>query len=134
MTTTVSVIICTAGKPESLRQTLQSLKQVNLPQNFECEVLVVDNRPDSSQLVVETTDLRPFNLRYVAEPQPGQTCARNTGLGKSTGDFIVFTDDDIRLPVDWIEKLTAPIVGGQADAVAGEITIAPHLLRDWMTH
>jgi len=129
---TVSIIICTADRPNSLKQTLDSLAQVDLPADITAEVLIVDNRPNKSLAVVESVDLSPVTLRYIPETRCGLTFARNTGLSQSTGDIIAFTDDDIRFRVDWIEKLTAPILSGEADAVAGAIAIAPHLMRHWM--
>jgi GT2 family glycosyltransferase len=63
----------------------------------------------------------------------GQSRARNRGLAASKGRCILFTDDDVRPPMNWIGGMCAPLILGECDAVAGGVRIAPHLLRAWMT-
>ncbi len=46
---------------------------------------------------------------------------------------MVFLDDDVRPRSDWLEKLIAPLVTHDCDAVSGAVQIPPHLLRPWMT-
>jgi glycosyltransferase involved in cell wall biosynthesis len=58
--------------------------------------------------------------------------ARNRGLAEATGEIIVFTDDDVRVPETWIEGMCQPIGQGEADAVAGGVVLAPHILQPWM--
>jgi GT2 family glycosyltransferase len=53
-------------------------------------------------------------------------------MANTTGEIILFTDDGVRIPVDWIEKMSSPILKGEADGVAGLIKMAPHLKRPWM--
>ena len=53
--------------------------------------------------------------------------ARNTGLRETSGQIILFTDDDIRVPSDWIEGMCRPIFDGKADAVAGGVAFPPDL-------
>jgi GT2 family glycosyltransferase len=45
---------------------------------------------------------------------------------------LLFTDDDVHPPIDWIEYMIAPILNEEADAVAGGIRIAPALKRPWL--
>lgn len=96
----VSVVICTRDRPEQLARCLRSLQDLSLhPQ----EILVVDNAPSSDatrQLVAQMP-----GIRYVLEPRPGLSVARNTGIRYSTGDIIAFTDDDVTVHPDWIARL-----------------------------
>jgi glucosyl-dolichyl phosphate glucuronosyltransferase len=48
------------------------------------------------------------------------------------GRYLVFTDDDLRFDEHWLVKLLGPLRAGQADAVVGEVRLAPHLARNWM--
>lgn len=133
MKTSVSVIICTANKPHSLIQTLGSLSKVNVPSNLRVDFSLVDNRPPTSESAFYKAEFPSFaSARYIAEPRTGLSYARNTGIENAGGEIIVFTDDDLRFPSDWIEKLIDPILSGSADAVTGLIKMAPHLERDWM--
>jgi glycosyltransferase involved in cell wall biosynthesis len=131
----VTIAICTFNHSESLEQTLKALSHVTVPGGWQCELLVIDNA--STDLTAETIKTyQPANgvtLRYLYEPNPGQCYARNAALAAASGEIILFTDDDVRVPTNWIEGMCAPIVAGVADAVAGGIRLAPHLERPWMT-
>ena len=88
------------------------------------ELLVIDNgSTDDTKVVVERSRFTNMTLRYVQEPRIGQCYARNTGLGEARGDLIIFTDDDVRVPVDWIISLAAPILSGRQDFVSGSVRI-----------
>jgi hypothetical protein len=50
----------------------------------------------------------------------------------ATGRYLAFTDDDLCFDAFWLLKLLGPLRAGQAEAVVGEVRLAPHLLRRWM--
>lgn len=126
----ISVIICTRDRAESLRQTLASLAHVRVPHGCGAELLVLDNGSrDHTRDVVAAARVPAFDVRYVCEPSPGQSRARNTGVRASRGRVVLFTDDDVRPPSDWVERVCGPILRGEADVVAGGVRIAPHLER-----
>lgn len=129
----ISIIICTCNRAEYLRSTLAALAEVHVPSDMTAELLVVDNGSDATAEVAATCLLPNISARYIAEPRRGKGFAYNTGLANARGDILLFTDDDVRFPADWIAGLSAPILSGEAQAVQGGIQIAPHLQRDWMT-
>ncbi len=129
-----SIIICTRNRAESLRETLTTVAACNLPSGLVVEVIVVNNAStDGTRAIVESADF-PANmtLRYLHEPRPGKCFAYNFGLAHAQADLIVCTDDDIRVPTDWISGMCRPLQTGEADAVVGTIRMAPHLRRPWM--
>ena len=129
----VSIIICTRNRAESLRQTLESIGRCEIPADTSAELLVVDNGSvDHTREVVEQTALPNMRVRYVLEPKKGKCQALNRGLAEATGEIIVFTDDDVRVPETWIEGMCGPIGRDDADAVAGGVVLAPHILQPWM--
>ncbi len=131
---TVSVIICTRNRAADLRSTLKALAAVYVPDDLPCELLIVDNgSTDDTRQVARACHLPALQVRYLHEPQPGQARARNTGLAEARGEVILFTDDDVRPPEDWIRRLSAPILSAAGQAVAGGVRIAAHLQRDWMS-
>jgi len=110
----VSVIICTRNRPEQLANCLRSLQQLSPPPH---EIIVVDNAPNSDatrQLVAQIPE-----VRYVLEPRPGLSIARNTGISHSTGDVIAFTDDDVKVHPQWIERLQQAFCDPQVMTVTG---------------
>lgn len=129
----VTIIICTRDRAEHLEQTLRAIASLNVPGELSTELLVVDNAStDNTKAVVCECNIPSMSVRYIYEPQSGLSNARNTGIANANGYIILFTDDDVRPPQDWIAGMCEPILSGRAQAVAGGIKMAPHLRRDWM--
>lgn len=97
----VSVVVCTRNRPESVLVTLRRLTAMRYP-SF--EVVVVDNAPSSD--AAREAIAREFGdderIRYVREPRPGLSCARNRGIAEAAADVIAFTDDDVRVDPWWL--------------------------------
>lgn len=112
-----SVIVATYDRPDDLRECLQSLKSQKSQRKV--EIIVVDNNPISGltpQVVAEFPKVVLIN-----EPRKGCATARNTGLLASQGDILITTDDDVRFPPDWLEKLLAPFAQNHIMAVTGNV-------------
>lgn len=135
MTFSVSIILCTRDRADSLRDTLASITSCAVPDDLSVELLVIDNGSvDHTRQVVEaaTAGAKRLEVRYVWSPRPGKSHALNAGMSRSRGDVLLFTDDDVRASGNWIDAMCRPIVEGRADAVVGARMIAAHLRRDWM--
>jgi glycosyltransferase involved in cell wall biosynthesis len=129
----VSIAICTYNHCESLRLTLDAIGRVHVPAGLDCELLVIDNAStDGTAELIKRSQIGKLPLRYLYEARQGQSFARNAALVAARGRFIMFTDDDVRPPANWIEGICAPLLTGSAHAVAGGVRIAPHLERPWM--
>ncbi len=130
----VSIIICTCSRAEELRRTLDAVGRLMIPAGYRCDLTVVDNASaDNTADVVKSLTLANMPLRYLLEPRRGKGYAYNAGIAAASGDILLFTDDDVRPPDDWLEGMCRPIARGEADAVAGGVKLAPHLHRPWMT-
>ncbi len=129
-----SIIICTLNHAQSLQETLASLAAVRVPASMPTELIVVDNgSTDSTAEIVRQFRPAHLEVKYVSAPKRGQCEARNAGLAAAQGEVILFTDDDLRFPPNWIEDMCGPILRGEADAVAGGVKLAPHVVQPWMT-
>jgi GT2 family glycosyltransferase len=111
---TTSIVICTRERPDSLARCLKSIQKLSHPPD---EILVVDNAPDSG--VVNQLVSRMPGIRYVPEPGPGLSRARNAGIRCSTGDIIIFTDDDVEVHPDWLTRLLQNFDDPNVMAVTG---------------
>lgn len=128
-----SVILCTRDRAKDLQETLRSLDEVAVPDGSGCELLLVDNAStDDTAQVIEAARMTQMTVRRLREPKAGQSRARNLGLAEAHGEIIVFTDDDLRYPSDWLEAMSKPMRDGHYDAVTGAMRLAPHLERPWM--
>lgn len=129
----VSILICTKDRAPALRDTLSSLARVVVPAGWTVELLVVDNGSrDGTQEVIQSARFRFGTPRIEFEPFPGVASARNRCLKEATGEVLLWTDDDVRLPPDWIEGMVTPIQQGRMDAVAGGVRLAFGRNRAWM--
>ncbi|MEX0654177.1 MAG: glycosyltransferase family A protein [Phycisphaeraceae bacterium] len=129
----VSIMICTRNRAASLQATLEAIKRLPAPSGLKAELIVVDNgSSDDTADVVQAMRMTNFPVRYVYEPTPGLSHARNRGLREAAGEIFLFTDDDVRPPRNWIDAMCRPIRAGEADAVAGGVGIPEHLQRDWL--
>ncbi len=89
----VSVIIPTYNRPAFLEQALQSV----LAQTFTgYEVIIIDNDSEG-RFYERIRDLRRFGTHistYRVPSKRGVSAARNFGIEKAAGDYILFLDDD----------------------------------------
>ena len=123
----VTVVICTRNRADSLRETLVSIGQCVVPPDLTAELLVVDNgSTDGTAQVVREAKLTNLPVRYLAAPTPGLSRARNAALRASAADMVLFTDDDVRVPADWIGGMCRPMTAGTADAVIGGVRFPAH--------
>lgn len=132
MVPSISIIIPTRNRADSLRKTLTRLGAVNRPKNWILETVVVDNgSSDHTEEAVRASD-PGMPVRYVFEARPGISVARNAGMAAAAGDVFLWIDDDLKPPVDWIEAMCGPLIAGDFDAVAGGVALAESLERPWM--
>ena len=134
MANLASILICTRNRLPQLRETLKSVAQLRIPEGMNAELVLVDNgSTDGTPAWIRDASLPNMPVRTVQEPRPGTGYARTTALYAAYGDILVFTDDDVRLPEDWLDVLTAPIRTGRADVVGGTSFLDESLRRPWMT-
>lgn len=131
--TAISIIICTQNRAEDLRQTLESLGTVCVPEAMPTEVIVVDNNStDGTAALIKACRLPNMTVRYLHEPRRGKSHGLNRAMAQAAGEVFLFSDDDLRFPKDWVTGMCKPILAGDADALVGGIRMAPALERPWM--
>jgi glycosyltransferase involved in cell wall biosynthesis len=94
----VSVIIPCFNQARFLDDALASVMAQTYPHY---EVVVVDDGSDDN---TQEVACRFPGVRYVRQRNAGLSAARNTGLRRSGGDFLVFLDADDRLEPDALER------------------------------
>jgi len=134
MKRTVSVILCSHNRAGHLEGTLRSLRDVRVPERWTAELILVDNAStDTTPEVMRAFDHPEMEVRVVREEKKGLSNARNRGVEEAQGQVLLFTDDDVRFPSDWIEEMGRPILQGAADGVAGGVELAEEIKGEWMT-
>jgi GT2 family glycosyltransferase len=119
----ISLIIATHNRAKLLKAALASVAQSTVADSRQVEVIAVDNNStDATAQVIREIRERgdfPFVLHYVLERHQGVSHARNAGIGKARGKYVVFMDDDQTMDARYLgrvesifEKTGAACVGG----------------------
>lgn len=100
----ISVVICTHNRADLLHFPLESLASQEVEETL-FEVVVVDNasRDETAAVVGSYREADP-RARYVREEAVGLSHARNCGWREARGEYVAYTDDDCRLPPDWLAR------------------------------
>ncbi|MGA2231160.1 MAG: glycosyltransferase family A protein [Tepidisphaeraceae bacterium] len=124
----VSIIICTYNNSRSLQATIDAVGRVAVPTDLPAELVVVDNAymVNAAPKLIGHSGPSNMPLRVLFEPARGKCRALNHAIADANGDdakgdILLFTDDDVRPPTNWIEGMCRPIADGSADAVAGGV-------------
>jgi glycosyltransferase involved in cell wall biosynthesis len=89
-------------------------------------VIINNNSADATDSVCEhfaACTRIPF--RWFNETRQGLSHARNRGMEEATGSIVIFTDDDITVPSNWISEYARVFREHEADCVFGGI------IPDW---
>ena len=117
-----SIVIPTYRRPEHLARAIAScLGQSGAVDAY--EIVIVDNdAAESARPAVEATAATAtLPIRYVPEPRPGISHARNTGVASARGRYLAFLDDDEEAQPGWLAAFLATIRETEADAVIGPV-------------
>ena len=109
-----SVVVCTRDRGEQLQRCLRSLARLEYS-NF--EVVVVDNAPGQPAERIAAQ----FGARYLLEPVPGLSRARNLGARASDAEILAFLDDDAVADPQWLAALAREFADPAVIAVTGRI-------------
>jgi glycosyltransferase involved in cell wall biosynthesis len=136
----ISVAVCTRDRPESVVQTVRTLAALDYPSY---EILVVDNAPssDATMLAIRENFGADQRVRYLREPTPGTSFARNRALAEAVGDIVAYADDDVSVDPLWLRGVargfqSAANVAGVTGMIAtaeieNEAQLYFHLRQQW---
>jgi glycosyltransferase involved in cell wall biosynthesis len=104
----LTVAICTWNRARLLARTLEGLAGA-APPEAPWEALVVDNGSADDTAGVLDRFASRLPLRRVLEPALGLSNARNAAVAVASGDYIVWTDDDVLVDPGWLQAYEAAI-------------------------
>jgi GT2 family glycosyltransferase len=98
----ITVVIGTRDRAEQVVECVELVLKQDYPSPI--EVIIVDNGATSSATAdaVSVAFGTEDRVRYVAEPSPGLSRARNIGLALAAHPITVFLSDDIRVDSMWL--------------------------------
>lgn len=117
----VTVAIASCGRP-TLKRTLASLENLELPTELKLEILVADDDPSGGAARI-VADGAPWRrpVRCVRVGSRNISRARNACLDSARANLIAFIDDDEWVAPDWLERMLACRSEFRADCVFGPV-------------
>ncbi len=105
-----------------LQRTLASFSNLEIPANCRHEILLVDNRStDHTAEIIDQWQNR-LPLIRLQEETPGHVAARNCAVRASSGQLLLWTDDDVEVSRDWLKVyVSAAERGPEYDFWGGRI-------------
>jgi glycosyltransferase involved in cell wall biosynthesis len=129
----ISVIICTRNRMASLRGTLASASRLKVPPGKAVELFLVDNgSTDDSAEVIRDFQWPGVVIHRLRVAEAGLARSQNTALRRARGRVVMFLDDDVRAPENWLAELSEPVLSGEADAVGGGVVVAEQVKPSWI--
>jgi glycosyltransferase involved in cell wall biosynthesis len=113
----ITIAICTFNRAESLRRTLRSLSELEVPNSIKYEIIIVNNNCNdhTDDVIASFSDRLPVRREF--EPQRGLSWARNHAIHSSKGNYIVWTDDDVVVDPHWTAAYAQAFVRWPSAAV-----------------
>ncbi len=111
-----SVIVATYNRQDVLCQTLSFLLAQQYPN---IELIVVDQTPSISARLSDFLRQSGDLIAYHQLNVPNLPAARNVGVMKSTGDIVIFVDDDVVVGPHFVEQHMSAYADWSVSGVTG---------------
>lgn len=119
MSPTVDVIIVTRDRSHLIGKAVESVLTAATPQTM---VTIVDQSSDSATAeVVGHFCAQDERVVYLPIESKGSSLARNAGIAETSGQFVLFTDDDCVVAGDWVTSMIAEFDMSSSSAVFGAL-------------
>lgn len=120
---TVSVIIPIYNAEKYLPECIESVLSQTMP-DFEV-LLIDDGSTDGSAAICDRYAEQDARIRVFHIPNGGVSAARNLGLDRALGDFVVFIDADDWVDVDHLQQFTSCSIGENGIAFSNLTELRP---------
>lgn len=113
----VSLIICTRNRSELLDQCLNEIEKHKHTAKLNWEFIIIDNHSsDNTKHIIEKHNL---TFKAYIQSKIGLSHARNLGIEKSKGNWVVYLDDDAKINSDFFNTIEYTIGLNIYDAFTG---------------
>src|SRR3989338_2835619 len=102
----LSVIVSSRNRAKQLATLIQCLGSQKNIEKLNWDIVIVDNNSSDNTKEVAYAFCEGSNLKinYIFESKTGLSYARNTGVLASKGSLLLFVDDDVLIPAEFISN------------------------------
>ena len=117
---TLSIVIPVFNEVNTIKEIIEQVRAVHLPQIASREIVVVDDdsTDGTRDLLVPYKDQNAFKIVF-HDRNRGKGAALRTGIAETTGSIVIIQDADLEYDPQEYPKLLAPLLAGKADVVFG---------------
>lgn len=117
----ISIIVPVYNAELTLERCIDSLLQQEF-QNFEI-ILINDGSTDNSGIICESYQNADNRICVLKQENSGVSVARNKGIEKAVGNYILFVDSDDSLEKDMLKTYAEILCDSNPDAIVGALTL-----------
>jgi glycosyltransferase involved in cell wall biosynthesis len=117
---TLSIVIPVFNEVHTLKEIIERVQEVHLPQVASREIVIVDDYSTDGTRDILATYKEQNGFKIVFHNRNrGKGAALRTGIAETTGSIVIMQDADLEYDPQEYPKLLAPILAGKADIVYG---------------
>ena len=116
----LSIIIPVYNVEKYIQFCIESIFRQGLDETSYEIIIVNDGTRDDSMKVIEELYSQHHNIIVIEQENQGSWVARNTGMTKASGEYILFADPDDLLIDDSLQPLLAKALETKADIVVAD--------------
>jgi glucosyl-dolichyl phosphate glucuronosyltransferase len=100
----ITVAICTWNRSQLLDKTLAEMQKLVIPHDVDWQLVIVNNNctDDTDHVLARHSQSLP--LQRLLETKQGLSHARNCAVDACSGDFLIWTDDDVLVDPHWMQE------------------------------
>lgn len=117
----VSVIIPARNEEGKIQNCLDSLKKQDYPTSLFEVILVDDHSVDETRSVSQNLSFDQLQVFSLPTEDQGKKAALAYGISKASGELILTTDADCRVPSQWIKTMAACYEQSTPKFIAGPV-------------
>lgn len=123
MTKSLSIIIPTKDRCETLKQLLVSIKELTGLERIQPEIIVGENgsKDQTWTMLREQASQFPVPLHTLRVNRPGKCAVLNEAIRVARGELVALLDDDVLLDPGWLDAVENFFVSGRYAVAQGTI-------------
>lgn len=120
----ITVAVCTRDRGALISETITSILDSDTRHEFDVIVIDQSEGTETAEVVDRFTDSR---VRLVRTSTRGIGPSRDLAIRRASGRYVLFTDDDCRVPSNWIDEMHAALDRDEAVGMAFcNVVAGPH--------